>query len=610
MASNQTPTETQVDTGFHLPTVFISHASEDQAIAAQVCTLLEANGIGCWIAPRNVSPGRGWGEQIIEGIESARVMVLLLSANANASAYVHNEVERAISKGKVVIPFRIQDVQPSRSLELFVSTSQWIDAWAPPLQARVHVLAVAIQGLLSLPPLQGDAARIQVDQPIARPPTAGDPVKSLASRRRMPIVAALGVLGLALVVGAGVLGFSAFSGAHAISTAAPPSLAATAVQPSGSGPAAGASSTADARPWSFDSTLAAMNRLRATTAAGSGLVGVITTYGSTEIDAAFRKEFAMADYASTDFRIDDVQSGDAEIAAAQADIDLGAKVLVVRPIDTMVGNQVEALAAQHSVALITIARPIFQGRDTYYAGFQNVQVGKLMGDAFQKCVKDWGVSQPMVFEVDGGQDIDPNATEFALGYNASIWGKASTPLAAGVTNGAGYTLVGEQYIPGWDYNKAKDLFGQSFTDHPQINATLEANDGLANEVIRVLKAKGVPAKKIPTIGQDATLQAMGNILEGYQCGTVYKPAYMDTQAAIALATFLRADQKPPATLLTAQVTDPSGSGLTQPAVLAIGGIWVDASNMASTVLKDGFVSASDLCNAVGAKVCSAAGITP
>ena len=600
MASNQTPAESQVDTGSHLPTVFMSHASEDQEIAAQVCSLLEANGIACWIAPRNVSPGRAWGEQIIEGIESARVMVLLLSANANASPYVHNEVERAISKGKVVIPFRIQDVQPSRSLELFVSTSQWIDAWAPPLQSRVHVLAVAIRGLLSLPPLQGNAAGTQVAGPVGRQPTAAVAVQPLARRRRTPIVAAFGVVGLVLVVVAGVLGLSAFGGAHSLSTPSP-SLAGT---------TAGVSSTADTRPWSFDSTLAAMNRLRATTASGSGLVGVITTYGNTQIDAAFSKEFPMAGYASTDFRMDDVPSGDAEIAAVQYDIDLGAKVLVLAPINTMVGNQVEALAAQHSVALITVGSPIFQGRDTYYAGFQNVQVGRLMGDAFQQCVKDWGVSKPRVFELDGGVDIDPNATEFALGYNASIWGKAVTPLTAGATNAAGYLLVGEQYIPGWDNRKVGTTFSAAFTAHPEINATLEANDWLADGVIGVLKEKGVPARKIPTIGQDATLQAMGNILEGYQCGTVYKPTYMDTQAAIALATFLRAGQKPPATLLTAQVTDPSGSGLTQPAVLAIGGIWVDGSNMASTVLKDGFVSASDLCKAVGAKVCSSAGITP
>jgi hypothetical protein len=140
------------------PTVFISYASNDAAVAEQICRLLEDDAIGCWIAPRNVDPGHDFAEQILDGIESTRVMVLLLSAHANASPFVKREVERAISKGKVVIPFRIEEVRPSRSLELYVSTNQWIDAWTPPLESRVHVLASAIRGLLKLPPLQGDGA--------------------------------------------------------------------------------------------------------------------------------------------------------------------------------------------------------------------------------------------------------------------------------------------------------------------------------------------------------------------------------------------------------------------------------------------------------------------
>ena len=144
------------------PTVFISYASDDLAVAEEICNLLEDDAIACWIAPRNVDPGIDYAEQILDGIESTRVMVLLLSARANASPFVKREVERAISKGKVVIPFRIEDVRPSRSLELFVSTNQWIDAWTPPLASRVRVLASAIRGLLKLPPLQGDDAATRV----------------------------------------------------------------------------------------------------------------------------------------------------------------------------------------------------------------------------------------------------------------------------------------------------------------------------------------------------------------------------------------------------------------------------------------------------------------
>ena len=141
------------------PAVFISHARDDHAVAEQICRLLEENGIGCWIAPRNVDAGRDYADQILDGIESTRVMVLLLSGPANDSVFVKREVERAISKGKVVIPFRIQEVQPSRSLELFISNHQWIDAWVPPLDSRVYVLAAAIRGLLRLPPLHGDEDR-------------------------------------------------------------------------------------------------------------------------------------------------------------------------------------------------------------------------------------------------------------------------------------------------------------------------------------------------------------------------------------------------------------------------------------------------------------------
>ena len=136
--------------------VFISYSNEDKITADEICRLLEQQGIRCWIAPRDILPGRDYGVQIIEGIELTRVMVLLLSEHANTSIYVKAEIERAISKGKVVIPLRIQDVQPSRALELFVSRSQWIDAWTPPLAARVQILAAAIHGLLGLPAFEED----------------------------------------------------------------------------------------------------------------------------------------------------------------------------------------------------------------------------------------------------------------------------------------------------------------------------------------------------------------------------------------------------------------------------------------------------------------------
>jgi D-xylose transport system substrate-binding protein len=333
-------------------------------------------------------------------------------------------------------------------------------------------------------------------------------------------------------------------------------------------------------------------------------------FPNAEVEADFSRAFKMAGYSAADFGIS-VPSSDADaVSMARAYIDRGARVLVMSPRNTTVGKEIQALAAQHGVALISYDRPLFQGSGTYYAGFDNIGVGKLMGDSFRQCVKDWRVSKPKVFELSGGSDIDPNAISFALGYNESLWGKSSTPLPAGTTNDAGYLLVGEQNAPGWDPQMGATIFGTALAAHPEISAILAANDALAGSVITALRAKGVPARKVPTVGQDATLTGLANILRGYQCGTVYKPSYLPAQAAVALATFLRAGQKPPASLLNGEAGDPAGSGVTVPAVLLTGTVWVDAHNMPSTVIKDGRVSASELCAAVGPGVCSSVGITP
>ena len=163
--------------------------------------------------------------------------------------------------------------------------------------------------------------------------------------------------------------------------------------------------------------------------------------------------------------------------------------------------------------------------------------------------------------------------------------------------------------PSWDNATGRTIFQQQFTAHPEINTTIEANDGLANAVITVLKNNNVAAKKIPTTGQDATLQGMENVLQGFQCGSVYKAVYLEAQDAVAIATILRAGQTPPTALVNSTTKPASGTGSSEPASL-LTPQWVDSTNMATTVIKDQFVSATTLCTAVGASVCSAAGITP
>ena len=128
--------------------VFLSHSAKDKPVADAICARLEQSGIRVWIAPRDIQPGANWGEAIIEALEGCRAMVIVFSASANASPQVLREVERAVGKGVAVIPFRIEDVKPSKAMEYFLSSPHWLDALTPPLEAHVDALVASVGALL------------------------------------------------------------------------------------------------------------------------------------------------------------------------------------------------------------------------------------------------------------------------------------------------------------------------------------------------------------------------------------------------------------------------------------------------------------------------------
>src|SRR5262245_53987616 len=100
---------------------FISHASQDRSWADSACEAIERRKMRCWIAPRDITPGTEWGEAIINGVDHSRVMVLIFSVNANESAQVRREVERAISKSIPILPLRIEDIRPQGAMEFALS---------------------------------------------------------------------------------------------------------------------------------------------------------------------------------------------------------------------------------------------------------------------------------------------------------------------------------------------------------------------------------------------------------------------------------------------------------------------------------------------------------
>ena len=167
-----------------------------------------------------------------------------------------------------------------------------------------------------------------------------------------------------------------------------------------------------------------------------------------------------------------------------------------------------------------------------------------MGQGLVTCVTDWGVKSPNVI-VMRGAPTDNNATLFAQGYDGVL-----APYFA--SKGWYKRLQPGRHL---DPPTALSEFQQQYTAHKNINAALIPNDENGAPIIHYLQGQGVKAKTFPTTGQDATLTGLQNILTGYQCGTVYKPIYLEAQAAAALALYVRAGQTPPASLVNGSTED-------------------------------------------------------
>jgi D-xylose transport system substrate-binding protein len=367
-------------------------------------------------------------------------------------------------------------------------------------------------------------------------------------------------------------------------------------------PAPGSARAQELTAKSFTADFSALAALKPLVEKGKGKVGILlpettTSARYTSFDAPYlQKAFAAAGLAADQFIITNAQGSESnELTQAQSAIAQGATVLVMDPISSGVGASIEAYAKSHGVPVIDYDRLTLGGNRAYYVSFDNVQVGRLIGQGMVSCLSDWKVEKPQIL-VMRGAPTDNNATLFAQGY--------MEVLKSGFASGK-YKNVAEP-AGTWDPATARTTFEQQFTAHPKINAAVVPNDDNANAVISYLKTLKVPANKFPTTGQDATLTGLQNVLTGYQCGTVYKPIYLEAQAAAALAIYLRAGAKPPKALVNGETTD-SRQKKPVPSVL-LTPLWVTAKNMAETVVKDGFVDAAKLCAGAAADACKTAGI--
>jgi D-xylose transport system substrate-binding protein len=356
---------------------------------------------------------------------------------------------------------------------------------------------------------------------------------------------------------------------------------------------------------SFNLTFSAMAALKPLASQGKGKIAAILpdTTSSTryvEFDAPYlKKAAAAAGLPASDIIVQNAQGSDATfITDAQSDITNGASVLLIDPENSGTGVTVQRYAKAHGVQVVdydrlTLGAP---ANTADYVSFNNVHVGQLIGQGFVSCVAAWHISHPNVV-VMYGSVTDNNATLFGQGYDGV--------LAPYFSSGK-YTLV-TKTAGTWIPTDALTEFEGALTAHKNINSAVIPNDENGAPIISYLRSHGIKPKTFPITGQDATLTGLQNILAGYQCGTVYKPVFLEAQAAIALAMYLRAGKPAPSALVNASSVDPTTHN-SVPSVL-LTPEWVTPANMASTVVKDNFVPASQICTGQYVSACKAAGIS-
>jgi D-xylose transport system substrate-binding protein len=354
---------------------------------------------------------------------------------------------------------------------------------------------------------------------------------------------------------------------------------------------------------SFNLTFDAMTDLKALDAKGKGIVAAILpdTVSSTryvEFDAPYlKKSMELAGLKPSQIIIQNALGVDAtEFSDAQADITKGADVLIMDPLDSGVGARIESYAKSHGVDVIDYDRLTLGGSRKYYVSFNNVYVGTLLGKGLVSCIASWHVAKPQVM-VMRGAPTDNNATLFYEGYDAVLAPYFANKTYTDVVNPAGT----------WTPDVALSEFEAAYTAHPNVNAVLMPNDENGAPIIHYLQTKGIKPDTFPVTGQDATLTGLQNVISGYQCGTVYKPIYLEAQAAVALAMYLRAGITPPSALVNGTVKD-IDTGVNVPSIL-LTPEWVTPGTVQSTIIKDGFVPASQLCAGSFAGDCTRYGIS-
>jgi D-xylose transport system substrate-binding protein len=274
---------------------------------------------------------------------------------------------------------------------------------------------------------------------------------------------------------------------------------------------------------------------------------------------------------------------------AEAALTQGVKVMVLDPVDGAAAAAIVNQANAKKVPVISYDRLLLNSSPDYYVEFNSPQVGQIQGKSLVDKLKKDG-KQGSIIMINGAP-TDNNAKLFKQGAHSEI-------------DKSGFKVAKEYDTPDWSPDKAQSEMEQAITavGKGKFVGVYAANDGTAGGAIAAMKSAGIDPKTIPTTGQDAEVAGIQRVLAGEQYMTVYKPIQPLADQAAEWAVLLAQGKKP------TDATAKENNGKTDVPTKKLDVTPVMATNVKSTVIKDGFWKPSQICTGAYKSACAKYGI--
>ncbi len=286
------------------------------------------------------------------------------------------------------------------------------------------------------------------------------------------------------------------------------------------------------------------------------------------------------------------QDPNRQLQQAEQAITAGAKVIVLDAVDVKSAASIVNRAKQSKIPVISYGRLVANADLDYYVSIDPFKVGQQQGKALVEALKSKGAASPSVVMINGAP-TDSNAAPYKKGAHSVI-------------DPAGVKVVKEFDTPDWSPDKAQNEMEGSITDAGKtgFDGVYAANDGMAGGAIAALKGSGIAPADKPVTGQDAELAGIQRILAGEQLMTVYQPIKKIASTSADLAVPLAQGKTPPA-IAKARVDN----GMEKVPSVLLDTIVITKDNVKDTVIKDGFLTAKQICTGKYAKACADAGLS-